>query len=113
MSRRRFLEQGLGLVAAWSLLGTLAGAGAFAKEPSRDVEVWFRQLDEACRDLKTHVLPPTEWQSRLDALDARISLAEILSFIDFETLTRGLEFRPDQATVRDVVFPAIAGLPAK
>lgn len=113
LSRRKFLQQtALGLV-THSLLQAGFTSEAFAAPVRSKLERWLLDLNELCGDLKTHSLTPLQWQAKMEELYSGIELAELLKFIDFDLLARGLEFPEDRATVKPVVFPKLEGLPAR
>jgi hypothetical protein len=113
VSRRRFLEAGLGTLATAAFLDTL-----FAKElappPVRPIlQAWLRNLNQRCADLRAAAVPATAWQEETVRLFERVPLSDLLGAIDFEQLVRRTPLPDDRATTTDPVFPAVEGIPAR
>jgi len=74
---------------------------------------WSKMLQEYCGDLKTGSITPVQWQQQVEALYKTISLEELLQFIHFDNLAKGLTLPDLGVATRPVSFPKLAGLPEK
>lgn len=72
---------------------------------------WAVELNEICSDLSLARIPQVLWQEHVEKLFGRIELSELLGFIDFDTLARGMKFPDLGVTTKNVGFPELDGLP--
>ena len=110
LSRRDFVAQTVKSVAAFSLIQGAFRTGAFAAEIEPVMKRWLLQLHELCGDVKANRIQPLVWQAHMESLYNRISLEELLHFIDFQRLSADLHLPPDRAAIRQVRFPRMAGI---
>jgi len=66
-----------------------------------------------CADLRTGILSPGEWQTRIAALHNRVPFDDLLTHIEFDKLLRHFEYPDLGVNAKDVEFPTLAGLPEK
>ena len=92
VSRREFNQQTVGSLLTLSLLETLYATDAFTAEIKPVTARWLAELDELGRDLKGQKLGQVQWQERVEGLFAKVELSELLKFIEFDKLTKGLSF---------------------
>ena len=72
---------------------------------------WADELNTYCRDLHKAALTQQEWQSQVAALFNHVPLSDIVSFIEFDKLKKGLELPDLGVNARNIPFPSIDGLP--
>lgn len=112
VSRRQFCSTLLGSVAAHMLLSSCTATPQVVSSKAEPiVKHWALELNEYCADLKTAKLSQTHWQASLEKLFARIDLPELLKFIDFESLRKGLQYPDLGVATANVALPKLDGLP--
>jgi len=111
-SRRQFCLTLLGTVAAHALLSSCTATPQVVSSKVEPVlKHWAIGLNEYCADLKTSKLSQIEWQSAVETLFGRIDLPELLKFIDFESLRKGLKYPDLGVSTANVTLPTLDGLP--
>jgi len=111
MDRRDFTRNLLGTVTSFALIDLLFAANAFSKHIHPITSHWAKNLHDYCADLKKGTLTPVEWQGKIEELYRVINLEEILKFIDFENLSKGMQFPDLGVTTKRVTFPKLEGRP--
>lgn len=119
MKRREFTKGMLATVTSYALLDVLYACGdgqsgritTVDKKVQPIIDHWAIQLNEFCADLKLNAITTVQWQEKIEELYERIELQELLTFIDFEKLTKGFQFPDLGIATRSVVFPKLEGLP--
>ena len=111
VSRRAFNQQTVGSLLTLSLLETLYATDAFAAEIKPVTARWLAELDELGRDLKGRKLGEVQWQEKVEGLFSKVELAELLKFIEFDKLIKGLTFRDQGEKSLRPRFPKVEGLP--
>lgn len=112
-NRREFLKQSLGTVLTFALLDSLFASNAFQPAVRPIAAQWVKELNEICQDLKLQRLSQGLWQTQVEQLFQKIELAELLQFIDFERLIKGLQYPDLGVATRPVQFPKLEGLPER
>lgn len=74
---------------------------------------WAIELNEYCNDLKLGQIPQSAWQGSVEQLFARVDLKDLLGFIDFEMLEKGLDYPDLGVATANVSFPPLDGLPGE
>ena len=113
MDRRTFtqkLSQGL---VGFAFLETFIGHDLFAKKINPITNQWAEELNTICQDLKTQEISQVLWQQRVEALLQRISLTDLMKFIDFERVVRTMKYPDLGVTAKMVHFPRLAGVPTR
>lgn len=113
MNRRGFSKEILASVTSFALMDSLFAFNAFSKPIRPIAEHWAHNLNEYCSDLKRQEITPFEWQGKVEQLFNKIELAELLKFIEFESLQKGFQFPDLGVKTKPVLFPKLAGLPDK
>jgi hypothetical protein len=113
MDRRTFAKSTLGSLLTYSLLETLVTSEALGAEIKPLAAAWLAQLDALGRDVKGEKLTQIEWQKQTETLFAKVDLADLLKFADFEKLTKGLKFRERGELALKPKFPKVEGLPTE
>ena len=111
ISRRVFQQQTLGSLLTWSLLETLLSGDAFAAEIKSTATKWLSELNSMSLDLKGKKLDPLQWQSQVEELFRKVDLPELLTFIDFEKLTRDVKPKERGELSLRPKLPEVEGLP--
>lgn len=113
LSRRQFNSRLLNALLSYSLLDSLFATNAIAAKLAPLTKHWANDLQELCMDLQLSSITPAIWQDRVEALFQKIELKELLQFVDFERLVKGMSFPDLGVTTKPVVFPRLEGLPAR
>jgi len=111
ITRRSFNGSALGSLLTLSLLETLFDTDAFAAEVKPITAKWLGELHQAGLDVKGEKLTQVAWQDKVEELYRQVNLPELLKFIDFEKLTKNLEFRDQGERSLRPMFPEVEGLP--
>lgn len=113
MDRRDFGKQALGSLLTYSLLETVFSSGAFSAEIAPIAAKWLAEINSMSHDLKGEKLTQTDWQDKVEQLFQHVNLAEFLSFIDFEKMTKDLQFKDLGERSLKATFPKVEGLPTE
>ena len=113
MDRRNFGKQTLGSLLTYSLLETVLSSGALADTVKPIAGQWLADLNRISLDLKGNKLKQTAWQEQVEKLFARVDLAEFLSYVDFQTLTKSIKFKERGERSFRAEFPRVEGLPTE
>lgn len=113
ISRRQFTQQTLGSLLTFSLLETVITNGALAEEARPIAAAWLKKLNQAGLDLKGKKLTQLEWQAQTEDLFGQIELPELLRLIDFEQLTKNIQFKDRGERSLKPKFPQVEGLPTE
>ncbi len=111
MERRQFNRNLLQLISSYTLLESVFYTDAFGKKIKPNVAHWAIRLSEYCADLKREALSLIDWQYKVEALFNEIPLEEIVKFIDFEKLAKGMTLPDLGVKTAWVKFPKLTGLP--
>ncbi len=111
LTRRMFSKQTLGSMLTFSLLETLFGNDLFADAVRPLTSKWVADLDALGRDVKEQRILQIDWQQKVEELFARVSLPDLLKFIDFDKLTRGVKMARSGARSLRFKFPEVEGIP--
>lgn len=113
LTRRMFSKQTLGSMLTFSLLETLFGNDLFANAIRPLTSKWVADLDALGRDVKGQKISQIDWQHKVEALFASVSLPDLLTFIDFDKLTRGVKMADSGARSLRFKFPEVEGIPKR
>jgi len=113
LSRRQFAQTSLGSLLTFSLLETLYERDAFGEEIKSAVLPWFHDVNQLGFDLKDEKIEQSQWQTKIEELYARVNLPELLTFVDFEKLTKHVEPPKIGARSLKFSFKQIEGAPEK
>ncbi len=111
LTRRDFQQQALGSLLTWSLLDTLFSRNAFGDEVKLIASKWLAELNAMSLDLKGKKLEQVQWMKQVEQLLAKVDLAEMLKFIDFDALTKDLKFQDRGELSLRPKMPKIEGHP--
>lgn len=110
-SRREFLGQTLGSLAAFSLAETFARHDLFAADVKPLTRQWLAEVNQLSLDAKQQKVKPLDWQSQVEALYQQVDLADLLRSIDFDKLTANLQFVDNGAKSLKFTFRDEPGIP--
>ncbi len=113
ISRRSFTQGTLGSLLTFSLLESLFTHDAFAEPIKPLAEKWLAELNSYCQDVKNRKLTQVEWQQQVEQLMSQVKLDELLKFVDFEKISREIEFKEKGERSIRQRFPEVEGLPTK
>ena len=101
----------LGSLMAYGLIETIFSRDLFADAVKPVVHKWLAELNELSRDLKGQKLKDIDFQARLEDLYRRVNLAELVTFIDLDRLTRNLKYPAKGAAIMSGVAQLIDIIP--
>jgi hypothetical protein len=110
-SRREFTRQALQSITALALIEGLAARNLFGQDVAPIVNAWFQELQTISKDLKDHKSKDVEFQKALEALYGRVDLPALLKTLDFEKLTKDIEYPAHGAKSLPVDFKSVSGIP--
>lgn len=113
MDRRRITKGILATVSSFALMDSLFAFNAIGNHIKPITDHWAINLNNFCSDLKTKSITPLQWQQKIEELYAKVELEELLKFIDFKNLIRGLEYPDLGVSTKPVKFPKLDGLPER
>ncbi|MBP90152.1 MAG: hypothetical protein CMJ64_26165 [Planctomycetaceae bacterium] len=113
LSRRDFTHGTLGSLLTFSLLETLFEADAFAADVKPITAKWLTDLHQIGLDVRGKKLKQVEWQAKTEELFKQVNLPDLLKFIDFEKLSKNVQFRDQGEKSMRPKFPEVEGLPTK
>jgi hypothetical protein len=93
VSRRQFTVAALGTLLTTSLLDTLFARDLVPDVIQPETARWLKEVNQLCADVKGQKLKQVDWQARLEALFTRVELKEMLALVDFERVTKKVEFQ--------------------
>jgi hypothetical protein len=111
MDRRDFGKQTLGSLLTFSLLEAILCADALAESVKPIAAKWLAEVNRMGIELKGKKLKQTEWQQQVEQLFKTVDLAEFLTYVDFEKLTKDMQFRERGERAFRAKFPGVEGLP--
>lgn len=112
-SRRRFSRQLIQGVLSFALLESLVLTDASGQAIKPITDHWAKELETMCADLKRQDIGLSAWQDQVETLFRRISLPDLLQFIDFDRLSKGFAFPDLGVHTKPVRFPSLSGLPPR
>jgi hypothetical protein len=113
LTRREFTAEAVGSLLTWSLLQTVLTKDAFAATVQPIAAKWLADLNAMSLDLKAEKLTAVQWQKQVEQLFGMINRQELMTFIDFDKLTKDVPLRERGETSLRPKFPEVEGLPAK
>jgi hypothetical protein len=111
LSRREFGKNLLSSLLSYSVIKTAFERDLFAQTVKPITDEWLKGIHELCGDLRAKKISQTDWQKNIERLHARISMAELLRFLDFEKLEKQIETTEAGVNVEVFQFPQIDWLP--
>lgn len=110
MDRRTAQKRLLSGLTALLLIDTASVTRSIAAPIRPILDDWTNELNSYCRDLKLNNLSQHAWQSAIEQLFGRIPLEDIVKYIEFTSLKKGLELPDLGVNARTIPFPSIDGL---
>lgn len=112
VTRRQFNQRTLSSLLTFSALEFLFTRDSFADAVQPLTANWLAQLDSLSQDLKGDKLSQVQWQQQVEQLLDKIELPELLTFIDFDKLSKAEFKEKGEKSVR-FRFPEVEGLPTR
>ncbi len=110
-NRREFTRQALQSLTALALIEGLAARNLFGRDVSPIVDEWFAELATISKDLKDHKTKDVEFQKSLEALYRRADLPALLKTLDFDRMSKDIDYPAHGAKSLPVDFKNVSGLP--
>jgi len=110
-NRREFTRHALQSLTALALIEGLAARNLFGRDVSPIVDEWFAELATISKDLKDHKTKDVEFQKSLEALYRRADLPALLKTLDFDRMSRDIDYPAHGAKSLPVDFKNVSGLP--
>ena len=111
ISRRDFGKNLLSSLLTYSLLKTAFEQDLFAQTIKPTTDKWLKGIHELCGDLRTNKISQTQWQEKIGQLHSRISLPELLRFLNFEKLEKQMAVPVGGVQSEVFNFPKLNWLP--
>lgn len=112
-TRRQFTRSALQSLTALALLEGLHARQLFGKDVKPIVDSWIRELQSLSQDVHDNRIKDIEFQKLLEALYARADLPALLKTLDFEKISREVNYPAVGARSLPVDLSKVTGLPAK
>ena len=113
LNRRNFSQGIIGSTLTFSLLESLFCRNAFSDKIEPLAAAWLAELNTIGNDIKNRKLTQVEWQEQVEKLMAKVDLADLMKFVDFENLTKNLPLSDRGERAVSKRFPEVEGLPTK
>jgi hypothetical protein len=110
-TRRSFNQTLLGSLTAYGLIETLFTRELFADAVRPVVHAWMADLNALCQDLKDQELKDVDFQAKLEELYRRVNLAELVTLIDLDRLTKDVKYPAKGAANLGIDLTKVEGLP--
>ena len=110
-TRRSFNQTMLGSLMAYGLIETIFSRDLFADAVKPVVHKWLAELNELSRDLKGQKVKDSDFQAKLEELYRRVNLAELVTLIDLDRLTRNVKYPTKGAASLGIDLTKVEGLP--
>jgi hypothetical protein len=110
VSRRQFTVAALGTLLTTSLLESLFARDLVPDGVQPETERWLKQVNQLCADVKGQKLKQADWQTQLEALFTKVELKELLALVDFERVTKKVEFQEQGERALPFELPKVEGL---
>jgi hypothetical protein len=114
LSRRDFTRRSVEAFLAVSLIEHLCRGNLLAAEFKPVAVKWLNEVNGIGVDLKEGKMRDLAWQEKIeDLLQHSIELPELLKFIDFNQIEKGVEFPDNGARSLRFDYPEAEGIPKK
>jgi hypothetical protein len=114
LSRRDFTRRSVEAFLAISLIEHLCSSNLLAANFKPVAVKWLNEVNGIGLDLKAGKMKELAWQEKVeDLLQNSIELPELLKFIDFDQLEKGVQFVDNGARSLRFKYPDVEGVPKK
>src|SRR5579872_2568675 len=113
LSRRMFGQQMLGSLMAYGLIESLFDRNLLADSVKPIVQKWLVDLNTLSQDLKGQKVKDIDFQNKLEELYQRVDLAELIQFLDLDSLAKEVEYPEKGAASLGIDLTKVEGLPQK
>jgi hypothetical protein len=111
MSRRKFTSQTLHSLLTLAMVDALSQERLLGKNIDHLVKHWLAEVEEISRAMKDRRAKQTEWQEKIAEIFTRIELRDFLRSVDFDRVSKKMEFPDDREGVIAVNPSRPRGLP--
>jgi hypothetical protein len=111
MSRRNFTSQMLHSLLTISLVETLSQGKMLGKSIDRIAGHWLAEVEEVSLAVKNGQAKQIEWQQKVQEIFMRVALPDFLRSIDFDRVSKKIEFPDDREGLISVKPSRPRGLP--
>jgi hypothetical protein len=111
MSRKNFTSQMLHSLLTLSVVETLSQERLLGKNIDRLAKHWLAEVEEISRAMKNGRAKQTEWQEKIAEIFTRVELPDFLRSVDFDRVSKKMEFPDDREGMIAVNPPRTRGLP--
>jgi hypothetical protein len=111
MSRRKFTSQTLHSLFTLSMVEMLSQERLLGKDIDRLAKHWLAEVEEISRAMKNGRAKQTEWQEKIAEIFTRVELPDFLRSVDFDRVSKKMEFPDDREGLISVNPPGARGLP--
>jgi hypothetical protein len=111
MDRRQVNKHMLQLLSGFLLVDTALGTKSLSAAVKPIITDWATELNTYCLDLYSDRISQQIWQQQVAQLFNHIPLSDIVAYIDFEKLKKGIELPDLGVNARTIPFPEIDELP--
>jgi hypothetical protein len=111
MSRRNFTGQMLHSLLTLSMVEALSRERLLGKEIDRLAKYWLAEVEEISRAMKNGRAKQTEWQEKIAEIFTRVELPDFLRSVDFDRISKEMEFPDDREGMIAVNPSRPRGLP--
>lgn len=113
MNRRKFTQDLISGLSSFALFESVMYKDFWSPKVWPIIRHWAVELEAYCQDLRKGSISQEEWRNQIADLYQKVELSELLTFIEFSSLTKSFEF-PDLGVATSYVkFPRLEGLPAR
>ncbi|MFT3743896.1 MAG: hypothetical protein QM785_06325 [Pyrinomonadaceae bacterium] len=113
LSRREFTRNMLGSFFSMSLVATLCDAQALTGSVKPVAHKWLFDMERISKDLRAGRVGVTGWQDQIEALLAKVDMADLLKAIDYERLARTTTLYDDHESAEELSFAKMKGFPGE
>jgi len=113
VTRREFGTVGVQSLLTLSLLETIFARNAWSAEVSPITAKWLAELNDLAGDVKEQRISQVLWQQKVAELYSKIEVGELMKFVDFKNLTKGMKLVDRGALSLRPKFPEVEGVPKK
>ena len=113
LNRRTFTRHSLGSLLTFSMIETLCSHDLFAEKVKPITAKWLTRINQLALEVKDQQLLQTKWQEQVESLLGEVDLRDLLQLIDFDRLTKNLQYVDNGARSIRFKFPDNSSLPTK
>jgi hypothetical protein len=101
----------LGSLMVYGLIETLSQRDLFGDAVKPIIHQWMKELSDLTRDVKDGTIKDLDFQAKLEALDKRVDLPELLRLVDLDRMAKRVRFPDHGAASVGFDLRKVEGLP--